>query len=146
MIAQKCTGCAHLLDKGWTEPRCADACPHEAIIFGDESGLDLSGTETLNPEYGLTTRVHYKDLPKRFIAGTVYDPDEEEIIKNATCTLTGDGGTYTATTDSFGDFWFEGLSNGIFSLEIAASGYTTKTINSISTEEKDINLGDIPLS
>ena len=26
-IAQKCTGCAHLLDDGWTEPRCADACP-----------------------------------------------------------------------------------------------------------------------
>ena len=26
-LAQKCTGCAHLLDDGWAEPRCADACP-----------------------------------------------------------------------------------------------------------------------
>ena len=25
-IAQKCTGCAHLLDDGWAEPRCVDAC------------------------------------------------------------------------------------------------------------------------
>ena len=25
-IAQKCTFCAHLLDDGWTEPRCVDAC------------------------------------------------------------------------------------------------------------------------
>ena len=26
-IAQKCTGCAHLLDAGWNEPRCVDVCP-----------------------------------------------------------------------------------------------------------------------
>ena len=25
-IAQKCTGCAHLLDDGWDVPRCVDAC------------------------------------------------------------------------------------------------------------------------
>ena len=24
-IAQKCTGCAHLLDDGWTEPRCVQS-------------------------------------------------------------------------------------------------------------------------
>lgn len=26
-IAQKCTGCAHLIDNGRKEPRCVDACP-----------------------------------------------------------------------------------------------------------------------
>ena len=74
-LAQKCTGCAHLVDRSsWKYgPRCADACPHESIKFGEESDFDLSGTETLNPEYGLATRVHYMGLPKRFIAGTVYD-------------------------------------------------------------------------
>jgi tetrathionate reductase subunit B len=146
-LAQKCTGCAHLLDRAdgsWTEPRCADACPYGAITFGEESELDLSGSETLHPEYGLTTRVHYKNLPKRFIAGTVYDPDQEEIIKDATCTLTGDGVTSTVKTDGFGDFWFEGLEVGSFSLKIEAAG-KSKTISSISTE-KDVNLGDIPLS
>ena len=35
-IAQKCTGCAHLLDEGWKEPRCVDACPTLAIRFLDE--------------------------------------------------------------------------------------------------------------
>ena len=35
-IAQKCTFCAHLLDDGWTEPRCVDACPTGAFTFGDE--------------------------------------------------------------------------------------------------------------
>ena len=36
-IAQKCTGCAHLLDSGWKEPRCVDACPTLAFKFMEES-------------------------------------------------------------------------------------------------------------
>jgi len=146
-IAQKCTGCAHLVDRGWPikEPRCVDACPHEAIKFGEESELSslISQAETLNPEYGLNTRVHYIGLPKRFIGGTVYDPGADEVVIGATCTLSG-AGTGTATTDGFGDFWFEGLEVGTFSLRIVAAG-KTKTIPSISTE-KDVNMGDIALT
>ena len=41
-IAQKCTGCAHLLDEGWKEPRCADACPTGAIRFMEEEEARLS--------------------------------------------------------------------------------------------------------
>jgi len=147
-IAQKCTGCAHLLDKGWKEPRCADNCSTEAIKFGEESELSslIANAERLSPNFGLTldTRVYYIGLPKRFIAGTVYDPVTEEIIEGATCTLSGDG-TGTATTDGFGDFWLEGLKVGTFSLKIEATGFATWTKDSISTE-KDVNLGDIPLS
>ncbi len=36
-LAQKCTGCAHLLDSGWKEPRCVDACPTLALKFMEES-------------------------------------------------------------------------------------------------------------
>ena len=39
-LAQKCTGCAHLLDRGWKEPRCADACPTGAIKFAEEEDLE----------------------------------------------------------------------------------------------------------
>ena len=35
-ISQKCTFCAHLIDKGWDETRCSDACPTGAFTFGDE--------------------------------------------------------------------------------------------------------------
>ena len=59
--------------------------------------------------------------------------------------LHDDGKKLTATTDGFGDFWFEGLEVGKYSLKIEAKGFAAKTIDKISTEE-DANLGDIPLS
>ncbi len=146
-LAQKCTGCAHLLDRGWPikEPRCADVCATQALRFGEEADFsaEIAQAETLHPEHGLTTRVHYLNLPKRFIAGTVYDPGTKEVVIGATCTISGDG-SGTGTTDEYGDFWFEGLAVGTFSLTIAADG-KTKTIDNISTE-KDIGLGDIPLT
>src|SRR5512137_2508574 len=89
-IAQKCTGCAHLLDDGWTEPRCADACPTLAIKLVDEDearaqGL-LDGAAVWKPERQdeLRPRVYYLNLPKKFIAGTLYDPVEEEVVIGAT--------------------------------------------------------------
>jgi Fe-S-cluster-containing dehydrogenase component len=149
-IAQKCTGCAHLLDRGWpiNEPRCVDSCYDKALIFGDEADFsaEIAKSEALKPAFGETpkVRVHYLNIPKRFIAGTVYDPSSKEVIIGAKCTLSGDGSD-TATTDSYGDFWFEGLEVGTFSLTIEADGYTAKTIDNISTE-KDVNLGDMQLT
>jgi tetrathionate reductase subunit B len=147
-IAQKCTGCAHLLDKGWKMPRCADACPTEAIKFGEESEFAdlIKKAEVLHPEYGAKPRVYYLNIPRRFVAGTVYDPVEKEVVIGASCTLTESKGSkkITAITDGFGDFWFDKLNESKFSLTIA-KGKKIKKIDSISTE-KDVNLGDIPLS
>jgi Fe-S-cluster-containing dehydrogenase component len=146
-LAQKCTGCAHLIDrKAVYAPRCADNCPHAedgALVFGEDSDLDLSNTEILHPEYNLTTRVHYKNLPKKFVAGTVYDPTSKEVIIGANCSMTGAAGTASATTDNFGDFWLEGLSDGEFTLTIIGSG-KSKTITG-DTTAGDIGLGDIAL-
>jgi tetrathionate reductase subunit B len=146
-IAQKCTGCAHLLDSGWKEPRCVDACPTLAIKFGEESEFkeQISKAEVLHPEFKAKPRVYYLNIPKKFIGGTVYDPVAKEVIIGATCTLSANGQRLTATTDGFGDFWFEGLEVGTYSLKIEAKGFAPKTIRPISTE-KDVNLGDIPLS
>ena len=51
-IAQKCTGCAHLLDSGEALPRCAEACPTEAIKFGEEAELTdlIAKASVLKPE------------------------------------------------------------------------------------------------
>jgi Fe-S-cluster-containing dehydrogenase component len=145
-IAQKCTGCAHLLDRKFPidVPRCVDNCHVGAIQFGEESELDLTGTETLHPEYGLKTRVYYKGLPKRFVAGTVYDPVEKEVIIGATCTLSCEGREFTAKTDNFGDFWLRNLPEADYTLTIMSNG-KAKTL-AVSTKEKDIGLGDIALA
>jgi tetrathionate reductase subunit B len=145
-IAQKCTGCAHLIDRGWKVPRCADNCAHENIKFAEESELRslIDQGEIWHPEYGLSPRVYYIGLPKRFIAGTVYDPGKKEVVIGATCTLTGEVGTFTTTTDDFGDFWFGGLAAADFTLTIESAG-KTKTME-VSTQEIDIGLGDIQLS
>ncbi len=145
-IAQKCTGCAHLLDNGWKEPRCVDVCPTLALKFMEESeaqGL-IADAEVLHPEHGQKPRVYYLNVPKKFIGGTVYDPVEKEIIKGATCTLTGAGASRIETTDGFGDFWFEDLDVGTYSVEIEAEGFSPKAFVDVSTGE-DVNLGDIPL-
>ena len=146
-IAQKCTGCAHLLDRGWPiqEPRCVDACILGAMKFGEEADFtdEIARAEILHPEYGLKPRVYYLNLPKRFIAGTVYDPLLKEVVIGATCTLSGDGSASTLTND-WGDFWFEGLEAGTFSLKIEAAG-KTKIIAGINTAQ-DVSLGDIPLA
>ncbi len=146
-LAQKCTGCAHLIDRGWDRPRCADSCPHDAIMFAEESELGelFSTSEVLYPEYGVKPRVRYIGLPTdRFVAGTVYDPNANEVVIGATCTLTGEGDTFTQDTNHWGDFWFKGLKPGIYSLKIEAGG-KTMVIEEIDAT-KDIGLGNLALA
>ncbi len=85
-LAQKCTGCAHLLDGGeWTVPRCVDACPTEAIMFGEEADFAdlIAKAEVLKPELGVKPRAYYLNVPKKFVAGTLYDPASKEIVEGA---------------------------------------------------------------
>jgi hypothetical protein len=72
---------------------------------------------------------------------------EKEVVIGATCTLkeARGGRQYTVETDSYGDFWFEGLKNGKYSLKIQ-KGKKTKSFTGLNTMEKDINLEDIPLT
>ena len=124
-------------------PRCVDNCHVDVIQFGEEDELDLEGTEVLHPEYGTKPRVFYRGLPKKFVAGTVYDPTDKEVVIGAKVTLDGEAGTYSATTDDWGDFWLNDLPDADFTLAIEADG-KKKTL-AVSTKFKDIGLGDIPL-
>ena len=151
-IAQKCTGCAHLLDAGWKETRCSDNCPTLSIRIADEDSEEaqefIADAEFYKPEIAdkMKPRVYYKGLPKKFIAGTIFDPVLDEVVIGAACTLTeASGKTFTAPTNHFGDFWFEDLPDGKFKLEIKADG-KAKTIDDLDTSAADINLGDIPLT
>jgi Fe-S-cluster-containing dehydrogenase component len=147
-IAQKCSGCAHLLDDGWAAPRCVDICPTGAMKFGDESefAAEIAKATLLGPADETRPRVYYLNMPKRFIGGLVYDPAEKEIVKGARCTLVDSesGERRFALTDGFGDFWFKDLEEGTFTLVIEANGFAPTTYASLDTAE-DVNLGEIPL-
>ena len=40
-LPQKCTFCAHLLDDGWKEPRCVQACPTGALSVVHEEDAEM---------------------------------------------------------------------------------------------------------
>jgi len=152
-IPQKCTFCAHLLDKEWKEPRCVELCPAGAMIFGDledpnseVSKLMASNkVEALHPEYGLKEKVRYIALPKRFIAGTVVFGDKDECAENVDVTLIGDGVKQTIKTNNYGDFEFEGLpAEKEFSVKLEHPGYAPKELT-VQTKI-DVYLGEIILT
>jgi tetrathionate reductase subunit B len=151
-MAQKCTFCAHLLDRGWAEPRCSDACPTGAFTFGDDSdpatAAKMAAAELLKPELATRPRVYYLNLPKRWIAGAVYDPAADEVTKGATVTATNaaTGASVTTATDHFGDFWLKDLAEGSYTLVVEKDGYGPERIGPVDVAETDRNLGDIALS
>ncbi len=145
-LPQKCTGCAHLLDHGYAKPRCVEACPTDALQFGEETELRdlLQDAVVLQPETGARPRVYYRNIPGQFVGGLLYDPVAEEVLIGATCRLIGCGMTLEQKTDPFGDFWFKNLPVGAFTLELSMAGYESKRL-SLHTAEC-VNLGDIPMT
>jgi Fe-S-cluster-containing dehydrogenase component len=168
-IPQKCTFCAHLLDRGWKEPRCADACITGAITFGDldDPNSDVAKlvasktAQPMNPEFGAKPNVYYINPKKYFLAGSVADKATDECFEGADVTLTDIHGSPAAyeggsqipagaqtkiKTNNYGDFEFEGLDIGKeYSLSIEAPGYTPIVMASV-TLDKDTYLGNLFLS
>jgi Fe-S-cluster-containing dehydrogenase component len=149
-IPQKCTLCAHLLDQGEPEPRCVEACPTGALLFGDldDPKSEIAKVwksekvENFHPEFGLKARVKYIGIPKRFVAGTVLYKDKDLCAENAKVTLTGSGKKQTLRTNNFGDFEFEGLDEGKeFGLKIENPGYQPESIK--ANTKVDVYLGEI---
>jgi len=156
-LPQKCTFCAHLLDKGWKEPRCVESCPTKALIFGDlnDPGTEISRIaaaanrelEVLHPEYGLMPNVKYIGIPGRFIAGEVVFRDKkDECAVGVRVTLSGKGDADKVTnTDNYGEFEFEGLdADKDYAVLIEHSGYSVKKLK-VRTNI-DTYLGEILLS
>jgi len=151
-LPQKCTLCAHMLDKGEKEPRCVESCPTGALIFGDldDPGSEVarlmaSGkTEALHGGYDIKEKVRYMGLPGKFIAGTVIYGDRDECADGVTVALSRDGVRQEVKTNAFGDFEFERLAdNSEYTIRISAGGYKEQTIT--TKTGKDIYLGEISL-
>lgn len=153
-LPQKCTFCVHRLERG-DVPRCAQACSSEAIKFGDlddpeseVSKLLKSGkTEAFHPEYNAQPGVSYTDLYKmtrRFITGSVIYGDTDECAEGVTATMTGNGKPVKATTNTYGNFEFDGLNVGKYSVKFERAGYASKAID--VDLKTDSYLGEIILT
>lgn len=152
-LPQKCTLCVHRLEEGEI-PRCVQSCPTECIHFGDlddpESDvsklLKSAEVEVLHPEWNTKPLVYYIDLHKMtgyFIAGAAIFKDTDECAGGVTATLTSDGKSVETKTNNYGNFEFDGLNTGKYTLKLECAGYAPKT-ETIDLKT-DSYLGDMAL-
>ncbi len=143
-IPQKCTFCAHLLDQGWTKPRCVQACPTGALSFCELEKEELR--EMINSQKlevpgkrsrGTFPGVYYRNLyryEKCFIAGSVAAEKEgiQDCVSGANIILYKDQKKLQEIrSDAFGDFTFDNLSkdSGDYVIEIIHPELGSKKIN-----------------
>ena len=154
---QKCTLCAHLIDDGWTQPRCVQACPTGALRVEllDEEAMRLKAEaeklECLHPEFNTRPRVYYRNLYRYascFLGGSVAAAKDgvEECLAGADVSLFHNGRAVAKTvTDDFGDFRFDSLVAGEdYAVQIAVAGRQARTFN-VKNMQKSTGLGTILL-
>jgi Fe-S-cluster-containing dehydrogenase component len=141
-IPQKCTFCAHLLDEGWKQPRCVQACPTGSLrlVHVEDSEMqtliDSEKLESLYPEYKTRPQVYYKNLYRYFrcfIGGSVAceTDGKTECAEGAAVMLFKDSKRIAETaTDNYGDFKFDHLeeNSGNYHLEILFRDHEKKTV------------------
>jgi len=145
-IAQKCTGCAHLLENGWDVPRCVDACATGALQYVERTEVDLSQATTLPELEGFGPKVYYLHYPQRFIAGAVIDFEKDEVVIGADVGLfDGDKPLAQTKTDFMGDFIFDQIEAKAYTVKVSAPGYDGLVVKADVTD-KDISLGDLGIN
>jgi Fe-S-cluster-containing dehydrogenase component len=112
---------AHLLDQGWSRPRCQQSCPTEVFeaVKLDDAAMERKSAEerlrVLKPHLETRPRVWYRGLERWetcFVGGSVSAEIDGvlDCVEGANVTLTHDGQQLaTTTTDSYGDFCFDNL-------------------------------------
>ncbi len=132
-LAQKWIFDAHLLDQGWSRPRCETVCPTGAIRSWktDDARMQQAARaqelEVLRAELGTRPRVYYRNLHrynKCFIGGSVVAEQDGvvDFVADAQVRLLRDGRPIDqAKTDDFGEFKFDRLAagSGTYVVEIA---------------------------
>ncbi len=126
------------LARHWTEAR-----PGEAPVFENEEYLAqlVSQAERLHPDLSARTTAPSTGMPGRFIGGTVYDYEADEVIEGARVTLRlcvgtpGSGSTkdaeLTVATDEFGNFLVDAPERGTYRLSIEKEGYIAKELGPV---------------
>jgi Fe-S-cluster-containing dehydrogenase component len=148
---------AHLIDAGWTEPRCVDVCPTGALrsLKVDDAKMakvaEDEGLEPLRPDLNTRPRVHYRNLwryAKCFIGGTVSAERDGVVdcVEGARVVLRHAGEIVAETeTDGFGDFKIDRLDpdSGDYTVELSVDGMGVERREVVLGES--VNLGEIRL-
>ncbi len=123
---------AHLIDQGWSMPRCQQVCPtdvFEAVKVDDGVMAERARRDNLNPlrpDLGTKPRVWYRNLDlwqTCFIGGSVSAKVNGlvDVVVEAKVSLVKDGQILANTlTDAFGDFRFDRLpaNSGAYRIEV----------------------------
>ncbi|MGB0627135.1 MAG: 4Fe-4S dicluster domain-containing protein [Alphaproteobacteria bacterium] len=148
---------AHLIDAGWTEPRCVDVCPTGALrsLKVDDAKMakvaEDESLEPLRPDLNTRPRVHYRNLwryAKCFIGGTVSAERDGVVdcVEGARVVLRHAGEIVAETeTDGFGDFKIDRLDpdSGDYTVELSVDGMGVERREVVLGES--VNLGEIRL-
>jgi Fe-S-cluster-containing dehydrogenase component len=153
-VAQKCSLCAHLLNEGWKEPRCVQACPTGSLRIvkcEDAQMTELVAQEQLevfHPEYKTQPRVYYKNLYrylKCFIAGSVAYTHQSivDCAEGAKVALFKDARMIgECVTDNYGDFKFDRLeeNSGLYKIEVSYKDFARKSLEVNLTVSKNAGI------
>ncbi len=149
---------AHLLDRGWQQPRCVQTCPTgalKAIQATDEEMGEIAKAEkleALHPEFDTKPRVLYKNLHlynRVFVAGEVLAQINgvTECLAEARVALHSSGELLgSAVTDEFGEFRIDGLQPGSGACELTVSHtmYGSRSV-SVLIEQESVVLKELIL-
>jgi Fe-S-cluster-containing dehydrogenase component len=141
-LPQAWTFDAHLLDRGWSAPRCVQSCPTgalRAVKVTDAEMAALVGAERLEPlqpELGTHPRVYYRNLyryTKLFVGGSVTAERNgvADCLAGASVELLQAGRVHcSGTTDAFGEFKLDALEprSGEWQLRVACPGYHPRSL------------------
>lgn len=138
-LPQKCSLCAHRLEEGKV-PRCVQICPSGCLSFGDFDDpnsavsqlLKSAGAEVFHAEWKTNPNIYYLNLQrmtKNLIAGAVVLGDVNDCADGALVKLQDAKGNALETKSNFfGNFEFDGLDDGDYTLVASHEGYGTQTI------------------
>ncbi len=153
-VPQKCTGCAHLLDEGWTETRCSQVCPTGAItlVLAEEAEwqrrVAAENLQAYKADLGTNPRVLYKNLykwEKVFVSASLAYADTDECVGGAKITVKKAGATVgEAASNNYGEFVVDELEPGQeYDLTIQAPAYKPYTTK-VKLDDS-LNLGLVKL-